>query len=473
MKKARDIGICAIDIYFPQTYVNQSELEKYDKVSNGKYTIGLGQNNMSFVGDREDIVSMAMTSVKMLMSKYSIDYQSIGRIEVGTETIIDKSKSVKSSIMSLFQEYGNTSVEGVDTLNACYGGTNALFNSLQWIESSYWDGRYALVVTGDIAVYSKGAARPTGGAGVVTMLIGPNATLVFDQFLRGTHMENVNDFYKPDLSSEYPYVDGKLSIECYLRALDKCYLEYKKKFESNHNNNNNNNHNNNSNNINNKFSMDSFDYICFHSPYNRLVQKSYARLIYNDFLQNPTNPKYQDLLPFKHLSTGKESYINSKLDQITLKLSLDDFKTKVNPSTLLSKECGNSYCGSVYSGILSLLSNVNDLNNKKVLIFSYGSGLAASLFSLRINNNNNNSLFKTNDIGKISNIKERLLNRVKVSPEEFTRILDIREKSHQMSGARIPIDTLDYVSPGTFYLDRIDEKLIRHYKSKPTISSKL
>ncbi|KAM9945219.1 hypothetical protein ACTFIT_003473 [Dictyostelium discoideum] len=468
MKKAKDIGICAIDIYFPQTYVNQSELEKYDKVSNGKYTIGLGQTNMSFVGDREDIVSMAMTSVKMMMSKYSIDYQSIGRLEVGTETIIDKSKSVKSSIMSLFQEYGNTSLEGVDTLNACYGGTNALFNSLQWIESSYWDGRYALVVTGDIAVYSKGAARPTGGAGVVTMLIGPNATLIFDQSLRGTHMENVNDFYKPDLSSEYPYVDGKLSIECYLRALDKCYLEYKKKFESI--------------NDDNKFSMDSFDYVCFHSPYNRLVQKSYARLIYNDFLQNPNNPKYQDLLPFKDLSTGKDSYINSKLDQITLKLSLDDFKTKVNPSTLLSKECGNSYCGSVYSGILSLLSNVNDLNNKKVLVFSYGSGLAASLFSFRINNNknrnnnnnNNNCFFKTtNDIGKISNIKERLSNRVKVSPEEFTRILDIREKSHQMVGARTPIDTLDYISAGTFYLEKIDEKLIRHYKSKPIISSKL
>ncbi|KAK5577168.1 hypothetical protein RB653_002106 [Dictyostelium firmibasis] len=456
MKKVKDIGICAIDIYFPQTYVNQSELEKYDKVSNGKYTIGLGQNNMSFVGDREDIVSMAMTSVQMMMSKYSIDYSSIGRLEVGTETIIDKSKSVKSSLMSLFQERGNTSIEGVDTLNACYGGTNALFNSLQWIESSYWDGRYALVVTGDIAVYSKGAARPTGGAGVVTMLIGPNATLVFDQFLRGTHMENVHDFYKPDLSIEYPYVDGKLSIECYLRALDKCYLEYKKRFETT---------------TTSTFSMESFDYVCFHSPYNRLVQKSYARLIYNDFLQNPNNPKYQDLLPFKHISTGKDSYINSKLDQITLKLSLDDFKRKVNPSTLLSKECGNSYCGSVYSGILSLLSNVNDLNNKKVLIFSYGSGLAASLFSLRINNSN--SLFKTNDIGRISNIKERLLNRVKTSPEEFSRILDIREKSHQMSGARTPIDTLDYVSPGTFYLDKIDDKLIRHYKIKPTISSKL
>ncbi len=36
------------------------------------------------------------------------------------------------------------------------------------------------------------------------------------------HMEHVYDFYKPDLSSEYPVVDGKLSIQCYLRALGGC-----------------------------------------------------------------------------------------------------------------------------------------------------------------------------------------------------------------------------------------------------------
>ena len=35
-------------------------------------------------------------------------------------------------------------------------------------------------------------------------------------------MEHVYDFYKPDLSSEYPVVDGKLSIQCYLRALGGC-----------------------------------------------------------------------------------------------------------------------------------------------------------------------------------------------------------------------------------------------------------
>jgi len=50
------------------------------------------------------------------MEKYNIDYNQVGRLEVGTETIIDKSKSVKSTLMQLFAESGNTDIEGIDTL---------------------------------------------------------------------------------------------------------------------------------------------------------------------------------------------------------------------------------------------------------------------------------------------------------------------------------------------------------------------
>jgi hydroxymethylglutaryl-CoA synthase len=60
---------------------------------------------------------------------------------VGTESILDKSKSVKTVLMQLFEQSGNSNIEGVDTINACYGGTQALFNSVAWIESSAWDGK--------------------------------------------------------------------------------------------------------------------------------------------------------------------------------------------------------------------------------------------------------------------------------------------------------------------------------------------
>ncbi|KAH6578971.1 hypothetical protein BASA61_010567 [Batrachochytrium salamandrivorans] len=159
-----NVGIHAVEVYFPKKCVDQAQL---------------GQTKMAFCDDREDINSICLTVVKSLMEKYNVSYEQIGRLEVGTETIIDKSKSVKSVLMQLFAESGNSNIEGVDTTNACYGGTNALFNTINWLESSSWDGRLAIVVAADIAIYKTGNARPTGGAGAVAMLLGRDAPHCF------------------------------------------------------------------------------------------------------------------------------------------------------------------------------------------------------------------------------------------------------------------------------------------------------
>lgn len=97
----------------PSAYVLQKELEIFHNVSAGKYTIGLGQDKMGFCTDREDINSLCLTAVSQLVAKSGISYNDIGRLEVGTETIIDKSKSVKSVLMQLFEESGNHDVEGL------------------------------------------------------------------------------------------------------------------------------------------------------------------------------------------------------------------------------------------------------------------------------------------------------------------------------------------------------------------------
>lgn len=51
------------------------------------------------------------------------------------------------------------------------------------------------------------------------MLIGPNSNIVIED-VRATFMDNEYDFYKPDPNSEYPIVDGQLSIRVYLNALE-------------------------------------------------------------------------------------------------------------------------------------------------------------------------------------------------------------------------------------------------------------
>lgn len=219
----QDVGILDIEIYFPSQHVDQTELETFDGASAGKYTKGLGQTKMGFCSDREDVASLCLTVVDKLMTRTGTSYNNVGRLEVGTETLIDKSKSVKSVLMQLFTDSGNSDVEGIDCTNACYGGTAALFNSISWIESSAWDGRLALAVCADIAVYATGPARPTGGAGAVAMLIGPQAPLVLERGLRASHVAHQYDFYKPNLASEYPTVDGPLSIKCYLQVIRKAF----------------------------------------------------------------------------------------------------------------------------------------------------------------------------------------------------------------------------------------------------------
>ncbi|KAG5458442.1 MAG: hydroxymethylglutaryl-coenzyme A synthase N terminal-domain-containing protein, partial [Olpidium bornovanus] len=204
---------------------------------------------------RLHLAHIHLAAIQNLMEKYSVSYADIGRPDVGTETVIDKSKPIKSVLMQLFVDSGNTAVEGVDATSACYGGTGALFNAVNWVEFSSWDGWLALVVAGDIAVYASGNARPTGGAGFVAMLISPGAPLAFERGLRGTHMGHVYDFYKPDLSSEFPKVDGKLSVECYLKNRK---LENAEGIE--------------------RASLEHLDYFVFHAAFSKQVVKAYARL---------------------------------------------------------------------------------------------------------------------------------------------------------------------------------------------------
>ena len=147
-----------------------------------------------------------MTALKNLMTNYGVDPRSVGRLEVGTETILDKAKSMKTLLMSFFAESGNHDIEGVTTMNACYGSTNAIFNTLNWIESAAWDGRYGIVLSSDVAVYPKGNARATGGAGAIAFLIGPDAPIVFEP-VRSTFMDNAFDFYKPNPSKLKHFVN--------------------------------------------------------------------------------------------------------------------------------------------------------------------------------------------------------------------------------------------------------------------------
>lgn len=261
-----DVGILAIQCAFPASYVDQQDLERHDGVE-GKYTVGLGQEELGFCGDREDAVSLALTALSKLMAVHGIRPEDVGRLEVGSESGGDASKSVKSHLMALFAGSGSTDIEGCDCLHACYAATSAVQSAANWVESRAWDGRLAIVVATDVATYAPGPARPSSGAGAAAILLGPNAPLALERGLSASAWTPAYDFCRPTGAGPFPIVDGRQSVELYLSTLSTCYERYCAKFEAAWGR---------------AFSLDDAAAAVFHAPYHRLAAKAAARLLYLD-----------------------------------------------------------------------------------------------------------------------------------------------------------------------------------------------
>ena len=65
----KHVGILAIEVYTPSTYVKQEALEEHSGASPGKFTIGLGQDGLAVCGDAEDVNSLCLTVVHALLEK--------------------------------------------------------------------------------------------------------------------------------------------------------------------------------------------------------------------------------------------------------------------------------------------------------------------------------------------------------------------------------------------------------------------
>jgi hydroxymethylglutaryl-CoA synthase len=316
------------------------------------------------------------------------------------------------------------------------------------MQSPSWDGRYGLVVMGDIAVYEPGPARPTGGVGVTALLIGPDAPIVIDPY-RASHFENVYDFYKPNLNSEYPAVDGHLSISCYYRSLDGCYEGYRRRFK-----------------VANRREFDlqtDVAYSLFHSPFTKLVRKSYARLFQNDFIlrdkKEGLGAKGKIDKEWKKL-TLEETYTHTDIQKEFSSLTEELYEQRVVPSLLLSRQLGNSYTGSLYASLASLIATQSDqqLAHKKALLFSYGSGSAATMFSASFNK-------PVDRIREQLDLQNRLEHRRSVTSEEYLETMKLREKVHSLADYT-PEQSVDDLFPGAYYLEQVDKKKRRTYQQK-------
>jgi len=264
-------------------------------------------------------------------------------------------------------------------------------------------------------------------------------------------MEDAYDFYKPNLDSEYPVVFGHDSNICYMRALDGCYQRYATKYEKEHAE---------------AFSLASVDHVILHSPYNKLVKKSGARMLYNDFVRYPELPIFAGEEHAEALNNIRdlpmEETIGVKeVDKLFAELARPMYATKVESGTVLPAQLGNSYTANCYTGLLSLLdgfaSGLHRAIGKKILMFSYGSGLASTMFTLQVRGD-------ITHIARTVDLKNRLAKRVFGTPAEFTQAMLDREKRYNQKGYVNPEPAPGSLFPGTFYLAVNDEFGRRSYK---------
>lgn len=132
--------------------------------------------------------------------------------------------------------------------------------------------------------------------------------------------------------------------------------------------------------------LDDFNHIVFHSPTCKLVSKAYARLLYNDHLTEPSHPEFNSV-PAEILKVPRDqSFADKAVEKLFMNLAKQRFEQRVQPSLQLPTLCGNMYCASAYGALISLICGVDGstLQGKRIGMYSYGEGSAASFFSVKI-----------------------------------------------------------------------------------------
>jgi hydroxymethylglutaryl-CoA synthase len=226
-----------------------------------------------------------------------------------------------------------------------------------WIASGSADGRSALVVCSDIARYGVATAgEPTQGAGAVAMLVSARPEILeIDPGISGVFSDHVHDFWRP-LGRREAVVDGHYSIDCYLAALAGAYRGWREKATARE-----------------LLRHDAaprseqLARVVYHVPFCKMARKAHAHLRRCE-LEDASGGPLDAAAQAREDADGAAS-----------------FETQVAPSLLLASQIGNTYTGSLYLGIASLLHAEGPegakLAGKRIGLFSYGSGCSSEFFS--------------------------------------------------------------------------------------------
>lgn len=326
MQHPTPTGIASIGLAFPSLALPLEELAQLRGVDPAKYTLGLGCQEMALCGPGTGAVDLAETAARRALAHWGGDLSQIGLLAVGTESALDMSRPLSAWVAERLRLAG--AVRSYEVKHACYGGTLALRQAVEWRGGGAAEGRAALVVATDVALYAPSdPGEPTQGAGAVAMVVEEPEVAAID-LASHPWSEPAFDFWRP-VGEDFPRVDGQFSLDCYKRAAAHCFRSWLGRRPA-------------------AEAFGELTALCFHVPFPKMVKKAVLHL-------------------------GEDLGL-SATDVTEL------FNTKVDPQMNWNRRSGNSYTASLWISVAQALAGLTE--GERLTAFSYGSGFGAELLSL-------------------------------------------------------------------------------------------
>lgn len=320
------VGISGMGVATGSHRMALEELATLRGVDPAKYSAGLGCVEMSLCAPGEGAAELAVRAAKAALAMWGGDPASLGLLVVGSETAADMSRPLSAWVAEALGLRG--AFRSYEVKHACYGGTAAVRQAVEWIASGAARGKAALVIAADVALYAPGdPGEPTQGAGAVALLIEASPRLAQLELASYPYSTPVFDFWRP-VGEPFPRVDGPFSLECYKEAALACFRDWLQAEGPE--------------------ALDTLGALCFHVPFPKMVQKAYAHVA----------------------------------EQLAFTEPDARFNALVHPHMAWCRRTGNSYTASAWFALASALATRPQ--GDRIGLFSYGSGAGAELLLLRL-----------------------------------------------------------------------------------------
>lgn len=361
------VGIEKINFYAGPAYIDVKrifqlrglELNRFDNLMMEKKSVGL---------PCEDPVTNGVNAAKPIVDQLTETARNnIEMLITSSESGIDFGKSISTYVHDYLALGRHCRL--FEVKQACYGGTAALQTAINHVAASLNPEARVLIIATDTArAASKNTyAEPSQATGAVAMIVSRYPDVMETDFgAFGLYSYEVMDTCRPlpDLETG----DADLSLLSYLDCFENCYNQYSAKIEG-------------------VDFVNTFDYLAFHTPFAGMVKGAHRNL-------------------YRKIVRGKLPEIEA------------DFQRRIGPSLNYCVQIGNIYSATLYFALCSLIDHGDLSEERRIGLFSYGSGCSSEFYSAVVSENSRSAL-------STMGLQEQLNRRFELDEETYERILDL------------------------------------------------